>query len=100
MSLSCPRCQARVLWVVLPSGKRMPVDDVVDPAGTVAVMRDGRGTHVGRVVTRELPVLPIERAHVTHFATCTPTIAHRDVVSAHHRAVADGSVIELSRRRR
>ena len=90
---SCRRCPEPVLWVRTPAGKAMPVDPEPSADGNVAVRRDGRGAWLGRVVTAELPLLPYERLHLPHFATCAPTVAHR-------QGVRDGSVIELSRARK
>ena len=89
---SCRRCRAVVLWVVLPSGKTMPVDPTPDPAGTVAVMRDPALGYVGRVVTTAVPARHFEHLHTTHFATCAPTVAHR-------QGLRDGTVVDLQRAR-
>ena len=89
----CRRCPATVLWVVLPGGARMPVDPYVDPAGNLAAMRDARGVWVGHVLKKTERPLPYERLFVPHFATCAPTVAHR-------QAVRDGRVVDLAQRRR
>lgn len=89
----CGRCAEPVLWVRLPTGRAMPVDLEPDPAGTVAVRRDATGRHLGHVVSKELPAMPYETLHVTHFATCAPTVAHL-------QGVRDGQVIDLTRRMR
>ena len=66
----CGGCRARVIWVQLESGRRMPVEQHPDAEGTVAVMRDVHGTHVGRVLKADERPHQYEHLHVTHFANC------------------------------
>jgi hypothetical protein len=65
---TCRSCGASIFWVVMPSGKRMPVDTVPSPRGTVVL--DGNGC--GHVDTG-----PGRAKFTSHFATCIHASKHR-----------------------
>lgn len=66
----CDRCTTHVIFVQVRSatGKlsRMPVNEIPDPDGNVAV---GPGRR-GRVVGRDRVIADSEVMHMPHFATC------------------------------
>jgi hypothetical protein len=68
------RCGAGIAFALMPGGRRMPIDVVrapdTDTYASVAVHGDHHGSLYGRVVTKDQPLLPGERRHTTHFATC------------------------------
>lgn len=57
----------------------MPVDPEPyagdDERANLAVMRDGTGRLVCRVITAEAPLLGYERRAMPHWATCAPLVA-------------------------
>ena len=38
----CNSCGATIFWVIMPSGKRMPLDAKPDPNGKVVLHDDGK----------------------------------------------------------
>lgn len=66
----CDRCPASIIFVQVRSatGKlsRMPVNEIPDNTGNVAV---GPG-HRGRVVPKGAPIHDSETMYMPHFATC------------------------------
>lgn len=62
MASKCASCGAPIIWVEMPSGKKMPVDEkgemlaILSPDNKRAMMR---------------------RAHKSHFATCPNASKHR-----------------------
>lgn len=93
----CRDCGAPVLFVRMePSGRLMPVDPDVDPAGTVAAMRDVSGNLAGDFAAAGTPAPPGHRRYVTHFATCRARRAEstaRTVEAAH--AAGASNVVPL-----
>lgn len=89
----CRDCRQEFMWVRLPAGNFMPVDPEIDLTGNVAAMRDGTGTLVGHVISRQHPAMPYERLYRPHAATCT---ARKATAAAHTKAVADGTVVDLA----
>jgi hypothetical protein len=62
VSSTCKSCKAAIKWVVLPSGKRMPVD--AKGVSMVQLSADGeRGTVI--------------HVHASHFSTCPEAAQHR-----------------------
>lgn len=81
MSARCRTCRAPVVWAVLPSGRRIPLDPEPDPAGRVRLDAIGPATDRAAMV---LPTDEAEAAHaagedlyVSHFATCPQADQHR-----------------------
>ncbi len=67
----CRKCSAPILFAEMPSGKRMPVDPVPNPAGNVVLRKSAsKGTIFGRVVTAEEPLREGEQLRTSHFQTC------------------------------
>jgi hypothetical protein len=71
----CRSCDAEVLWVTLPSGKRCPIDVEQRPDGNVKLdgceAADGnQAAHVAGA--KELVDLRASKAalYISHFATC------------------------------
>lgn len=92
----CTGCREAVLWVtILGSGKRMPVDPVIENAGNVAVRQDHTGRFVARVLTADDRVEVFERLTVSHLATCEKAAEFR----REQRQLAD-NVIDLGAARR
>jgi hypothetical protein len=54
---NCRSCDARIIWIVTESGKRMPVD--AKPAGKFIVLNDD-----------DPPKGSLVPGYVSHFATC------------------------------
>lgn len=90
----CRACSGQVLWVTLPSGKRMPVDPEPDDDGNVAAYRDARGVWVGHVLRADERTAPFEKRFVPHFATCAPVIAQRQ---AERDGARGGNVVPFRR---
>lgn len=74
----CASCKARILWVLNPAAKAMPLDaDPVEDGGWLIEGKDDDGRWRGR------PVCPLLDAHdgreryVSHFATCEYANEHR-----------------------
>lgn len=63
-------CRADILWLVLDTGKRMPVDAAPNDDGNVAAMRNVTGTWLGHVLRAGEAPTPGERKYMPHFATC------------------------------
>lgn len=70
MSCRTASCRADVVFGTTEGGRSMPLDPCPDVSGNVAVHIDGAGRIRCRVVTPERPLLPFERLHLSHFATC------------------------------
>lgn len=62
MSATCRSCGAAITWVVLPSGKRMPVDAKGVPMVKLSD-DDQRGTVI--------------HVHASHFSSCPQADQHR-----------------------
>jgi hypothetical protein len=73
----CLVCKAPVLWVLLPSRKRMAVGPAEDATGNIAVTRDGSGRYLGRHVSKAEPLMRHEHPHRPHVADCRPAAAAR-----------------------
>lgn len=67
-TVPCKSCRKLVCWVETAKGKRMPIDPVPSPIGTLVL--DDRG--VAHVDTR-----PGRAKFVSHFATCPNASQHR-----------------------
>lgn len=71
----CRTCRAQIVWVELPSGRRMPVDADPSPAGqirldgTFGVVLDTDQTIAARLAGEPL--------FISHFATCPDAGQHR-----------------------
>jgi hypothetical protein len=89
----CKRCSALIVWSRTNSGKSMPLDAVPNSDGNVAAHRDHLGVLRAEVLPKGQEPLRFMRRYMPHFATCAPTVAHR-------QGVRDGSVVELGRARR
>jgi hypothetical protein len=77
---ACHYCNAQVLWVVLDTGARMPVEPIATPKGNVAVLRTSAGL-VGYVIARHKPLSEGYDTYMPHKAVCKPekgTIAAKD----------------------
>ncbi|WP_259316775.1 hypothetical protein [Kitasatospora xanthocidica] len=57
-------------WTITSAGARLAVDANPSALGSTAVYRDGTGTIRSRRPSAELPLLPYERLHLPHAATC------------------------------
>ncbi|MFJ2866797.1 hypothetical protein [Kitasatospora sp. NPDC087314] len=66
----CRRCGTAVHWTITAAGARLAVDANPCVLGNTAVYRDGTGTIRSRRPNAELPLLPYERLHLPHAATC------------------------------
>ncbi|MFJ6776585.1 hypothetical protein ACIQOV_37465 [Kitasatospora sp. NPDC091257] len=66
----CRRCGMAVHWTITAAGARLAVDADPCALGNTAVYRDGTGTIRSRRPNAELPLLPYERLHLPHAATC------------------------------
>lgn len=87
---TCRSCPRRMLWVVMPSGKRNPLDLDVregDPPGDVLVVdvpHPSHGEHWRMGVVIRDPDLQREAVELgftlrtSHFATCEHANAHRN----------------------
>lgn len=64
MPAKCRSCKAEIEWVVMPSGKRMPVDA---KAKTMILVYHDRDGFNGETV----------QVHESHFATCPNAEEHR-----------------------
>lgn len=72
----CRHCREAVIWINLPSGKRMPVDPVPDPDGNVVVDARRSSNHRTGRVDKDAP----GPKHMPHFATC-PELKRRDTTT-------------------
>lgn len=81
MSARCRTCRAPVVWAVLPSGRRIPLDPEPDPAGRVRLEAIGPGTDRAAVVLNtgdaEDARAAGEALYTSHFATCPQADQHR-----------------------
>ncbi len=66
----CRRCGTSVHWTITAAGARLAVDQGPSALGNTAIYRDGTGTIRSRRPTADLPLLPYERLHLPHAATC------------------------------
>ncbi|MFJ4189471.1 hypothetical protein [Kitasatospora sp. NPDC089509] len=57
-------------WTITAAGARLAVDAAPCVLGNIAVYRDGTGTIRSRRPHAELPLLPYERLHLPHAASC------------------------------
>ncbi|MFF2619363.1 hypothetical protein [Kitasatospora sp. NPDC058046] len=57
-------------WTITAAGARLAVDANPSALGNTAVYRDGTGTIRSRRPSADLPLLPYERLHLPHAATC------------------------------
>lgn len=78
----CRSCKAPMLWVVLPSGKRNPLDLEPTLKGNVLVLPGPEDWRLGVVVhdqdlLQEVRTLFADRLHTSHFATCPDADEHR-----------------------
>lgn len=78
-------CRADVLWLVLDTGKRMPVDAKPNDDGNVAAMRDASGNWYGHVLRAGETPTPGERRYMPHFATCEAHKARQADIAARKR---------------
>lgn len=79
MNKNCRSCGAEIVWVLMDTGKTMPIDADPNPLGNVAVRRVGRDNELhGRVVTGTKPLDPTsERMGMSHFVICPAADKHR-----------------------
>lgn len=66
----CRTCGQPVLVATTAAGRSQPLNPEPDPAGNVALYRDGAGTWRARVPTPDVPAHPWEKTHMPHHATC------------------------------
>lgn len=71
---ACRSCHAEVVWVVLTTGRRMPLDPAPVERGTVVL---DRPDNLGRVVPASAEVPEGTPRFAPHFATCPNASAHR-----------------------
>lgn len=60
---TCRSCKKPILWVVMASGKRMPLDPTPQTLITIELVGGGRGY--------------VKDAYTSHFATCEFAAQHR-----------------------
>lgn len=72
----CRGCPAPVIWVVLDSGKRMPVDEVPHAGGNVKIW-ESRGVQCGRVLGPLEVEMSTDELHTSHFVTCPDAASFR-----------------------
>ena len=68
----CNSCGATIFWVIMPSGKRMPLDAKPDPNGKVVLHDDGKHAFAPGAGGDE-PAMRFP----SHFATCPHAANHR-----------------------
>lgn len=80
----CRTCGAPIVWAVLPSGRRMPVDRDPSPAGQIRLETDGETdgeTDRRAVVLNAADASAARHAgealYLSHFATCPDADGHR-----------------------
>lgn len=77
---SCRSCQAEIDWAVTdPGRKAMPVDhgSADDPAGNLAVWRDGEGTLRCRVLRKGEDPAAGQLRGQSHWASCPQSAEHK-----------------------
>ncbi|MEV6124412.1 hypothetical protein AB0M23_28545 [Streptomyces sp. NPDC052077] len=68
---TCPSCGRPIRWAITARARRQAVDAAPDPAGNLAVHKDGTGTLKVRVLSPERPTLEhAEWQAMPHAATC------------------------------
>lgn len=83
-TIACRSCGAKIGFIELPSGKKMPVDPelvktYLHPTGVLSIVlvtergEIRRGGEVSAIAPGAEPV----EGYVSHFATCTDPKAHR-----------------------
>lgn len=77
LSATCGSCDAAIVWALLPSGKRMPLDATPAPDGNIAARRDANGDLHARVLKAGDEPADGERRGTSHFSTCPNAAAHR-----------------------
>ena len=86
----CRWCKAPIVWALTPKGRRMPIDPLPHPGGSVRVTRQGDGQLHAEVLRRELdPDLAEVPLWRPHYATCPQTA---DTRRPHLAAVADDTL--------
>lgn len=65
----CQECCNPILFVLLNTGKRIPVDPIPNPRGNVAAMRIGNNLH-GHVIANNTTPNDRFTLHMPHHATC------------------------------
>lgn len=77
----CSSCGAAIIWAVMPSGKRMPLDAEPDQGkGCIRVIPLGDGSVRGEIlkdVELQDAATALVPLFVSHFATCPNAKAHR-----------------------
>ena len=86
---NCKSCAANIIWVTMPSGKKMPVDIERVKFGNVEVSGDE-----GRYV----PPTMVEM-HKSHFVTCSRSDYHRKKLPPPRR-IAKGQTLKGQRAER
>lgn len=75
---NCKSCGSELLWVkMLGTGKRMPLDALPSPFGTVHVEADGIAEVITDKKDREDRLQHNEPLYRSHFATCSAAAKHR-----------------------
>lgn len=83
---SCPSCSGRIRWTTTATGRRQAVNAEPNPAGNLAVYRDGVGTLRSRGLTRERPnPEAYEQLYMPHVATCPTPRPPRSGRQAHRQ---------------
>jgi hypothetical protein len=67
---SCDDCQARIVYITMPTGRRVPVDPIPNDEGTVCGRLIGTQLH-GYVISKDHPWEKPYTRYVAHFATCS-----------------------------
>lgn len=75
MSATCSTCGAHIVWVITPTGKKMPVDAAPSERGTLRVFWDDGADSLRAVVDRGHE----GDRYLSHFATCAHANDHRRV---------------------
>jgi hypothetical protein len=72
---TCEECGEQVLVAITAAGRRQLLNPEPDPRGNTAVYRAATGGWRSRVPNDDLPLLPWERMHMPHQATCDRSLA-------------------------
>lgn len=65
----CAECCDPIVFAILNTGRRIPLNPLPDPRGNVAVRKIGANLH-GYVLTKDTTPDPLFLRMMPHFATC------------------------------
>ena len=71
---ACDSCGATIFFLQMPSGARMPVDVVKNPAGNVVITSDE--LNIGRVLKKDEADWPGPR-YMPHWRSCPHARSHK-----------------------